>query len=97
MNYVRNITDIDDKIIEASKKNKSIQEITEGVTKVFHDNCISLNCLPPTKEPKATEHIKEMIEMTTSLINKKFAYVSEGHVYFSVQILKNMENYLTKI
>ena len=89
VNYVRNITDVDDKIIEASKKkNKSIQEITEGVTKIFHDNCTSLNCLPPTKEPKATEHIKEMIEMTTSLINKKFAYVSEGHVYFSVSNFK---------
>ena len=89
VNYVRNITDIDDKIIEASKKkNKSIQEITEGVTKIFHENCTSLNCLPPTKEPKATEHIKEMIEMTTSLINKKFAYVSEGHVYFSVSNFK---------
>ena len=85
VNYVRNITDVDDKIIEASKKkNKSIQEITEEVTKVFHENCKSLNCLQPTREPKATEHIKEMIEMTTSLINKKFAYVSERHVYFSV-------------
>ena len=89
VNYVRNITDVDDKIIEASKKkNKSIQEITEGVTKVFHENCTSLNCLSPTKEPKATEHIKEMIEMTTSLINKKFAYASEGHVYFSVSNFK---------
>jgi len=89
VNYVRNITDVDDKIIEASKKkNKSIQEITEGVTKIFHENCISLNCLSPTKEPKATEHIKEMIEMTTSLINKKFAYISEGHVYFSVSKFK---------
>ena len=89
VNYVRNITDIDDKIIEASKKkNKSIQEITEGVTKIFHENCTSLNCLSPTKEPKATEHVKEMIEMTTSLINKEFAYVSEGHVYFSVSNFK---------
>jgi len=89
VNYVRNITDVDDKIIEASKKkNKSIQKITEEVTKVFHENCKSLNCLQPTREPKATEHIKEMIEMTTSLINKKFAYVSEGHVYFAVTNFK---------
>jgi len=89
VNYVRNITDVDDKIIEASKKkNKSIQKITEEVTKVFHENCKSLNCLQPTREPKATEHIKEMIEMTTSLINKKFAYVSEGHVYFAVTSFK---------
>jgi len=89
VNYVRNITDIDDKIIEASKKkNKSIKKITEEVTKVFHENCKSLNCLQPTREPKATEHIKEMIEMTTSLISKKFAYVSEGHVYFAVTNFK---------
>ena len=87
--YVRNITDIDDKIIEASKKNnKSINEITKEVTKVFHENCKALNCLKPTKEPKATEHIKEMIEMTKSLIKKKFAYESEGHVYFSVSSFK---------
>ncbi len=89
VNYVRNITDVDDKIIEASKKkNKSIQKITEEVTKVFHENCKSLNCLQPTREPKATDHIKEMIEMTTSLISKKFAYVSEGHVYFAVTNFK---------
>jgi cysteinyl-tRNA synthetase len=89
VNYVRNITDVDDKIIEASKKkNKPIQKITEEVTKVFHENCKSLNCLQPTREPKATEHIKEMIEMTTSLISKKFAYVSKGHVYFTVTSFK---------
>jgi cysteinyl-tRNA synthetase len=87
--YVRNITDIDDKIIEASKKTKkSINEITNGVTKVFHENCNSLNCLRPSKEPKATEHIKEMIEMTESLIKKEFAYVSKSHVYFSVTSFK---------
>jgi len=87
--YVRNITDIDDKIIEASKKlNKSINEITKEVSKVFHENCKSLNCLEPTREPKATEHIKEMIEMTKSLIIKEFAYESGGHVYFSVTSFK---------
>ena len=89
VNYVRNITDIDDKIIEASKKNNnSINELTKEVSKVFHENCKDLNCLDPTKEPKATDHIKEMIEMTNSLIEKKFAYVSRGHVYFSVTSFK---------
>ncbi len=88
--YVRNITDVDDKIIEASKKNnKSINKITEAVTKTFHKNCEDLNCLKPTKEPKATEHIKEMIEMTSSLIKKGFAYENKGHVYFSVLSFKN--------
>ncbi len=88
--YVRNITDVDDKIIEASKnKKKPIIDITQEVTKIFHQNCESLNCLKPSKEPKATEHIKEMIEMTSSLIDKKFAYVNEGHVYFSVSSFKD--------
>ena len=88
--YVRNITDVDDKIIEASKKNKkSINEITKNITEIFQVNCESLNCLKPTSEPKATEHIDGMIEMTKSLIEKKFAYVSNSHVYFSVASFKN--------
>ncbi len=87
--YVRNITDLDDKIIEASNKSKkNINQITTEVTKIFHDNCNSLNCLKPTFEPKATEHIKEMIEMTSSLISKGFAYENNGHVYFEVNSFK---------
>ena len=73
VNYVRNITDVDDKIIEASKKNKKpINEFTQNITKIFHNDCESLNCLKPTTEPKATEHIDGMIKMTKSLIEKKF-------------------------
>ena len=49
------------RLLRHQKKNKSISEITEDVTKVFHANCKSLNCLTPTKEPKATEHIVEMV------------------------------------
>ena len=87
--YIRNITDIDDKIIEASQKNKkSIKEITSCITKFFHNDCESQNCLKPTKEPKATEHINEMIQMTSSLIKKNFAYENNGHVYFSVSSCK---------
>ena len=89
VSYVRNITDVDDKIIEASKiKKKPISKITDDVTKVFHENCKSLNCLTPTKEPKATDHIDEMVKMIESLIKKKFAYEVEGHVYFSVSSFK---------
>ena len=88
--YVRNITDIDDKIIEASHKNKkSIDQITFEVTKIFHENCKNLNCLKPTFEPKATEHVKEMIEMTSSLISKGFAYEIKKHVYFAVNSFNN--------
>ena len=88
--YVRNITDVDDKIIEASQsKKKDINEITNEVIKTFHENCKNLNCLKPTVEPKATEHIKEMIEMTSSLVKKGFAYENRGHVYFEVSAFKN--------
>ena len=88
--YVRNITDIDDKIIDISKKkNLSIKEITKEITEIFHKDCEKLNCLKPTLEPRATDHIKEMIEMTLSLIKKKFAYANKGHVFFSVSTYKD--------
>ena len=89
--YVRNITDIDDKIINSSKeKNISVTELTEEITKTFHDDCNYLNCEVPTYEPKATENIKLMIEMIEDLISKKYAYESEKHVYFKV---KNFKDY----
>ena len=87
--YVRNITDIDDKIIESSKKNKkNIKDLTETITKSFHEDCIYLNCLNPTFEPKPTEHIKEMISMVNSLLTNNHAYENEKHVYFSVSSFK---------
>jgi cysteinyl-tRNA synthetase len=88
--YVRNITDVDDKIIETSKqKSTSIDKITTEVTNNFHQNTKDLNCLLPSVEPKATEHIKEMIEMIKSLIIKKLAYENDGHVYFLISDFKN--------
>ena len=88
--YVRNITDVDDKIIEAAKqKNVSIEKITNDVTKIFHQNTKDLNCLTPSVEPKATEHIKEMIDMISSLIKKKLAYENKGHVYFLISEFKD--------
>ena len=84
--YVRNITDIDDKIINIAKEKKtSIDKITKEVTKEFHSACKNLNCLEPTVEPKATEHVDEMIRMTDSLVKKGFAYINEGHVYFAIK------------
>ena len=89
--YVRNITDIDDKIINSSKeKNISVTELTEKITRKFHDDCNYLNCEVPTHEPKATENIKLMIKMIEDLISKKYAYESEKHVYFKV---KNFKDY----
>tara|TARA_Y100001970_G_scaffold61182_1_gene78083 strand:- start:1081 stop:2433 length:1353 start_codon:yes stop_codon:yes gene_type:complete len=85
VSYVRNITDIDDKIIEASKNKKiSISELTNEITKKFHKDCKNLFCLNPTQEPKATEHVSGMIKMTEKLISKKAAYETDGHVFFSV-------------
>jgi cysteinyl-tRNA synthetase len=88
--YVRNITDVDDKIIEAAKqKNVAIEKITNDVTKIFNQNTKDLNCLKPSVEPKATEHIKEMIDMISSLIKKKLAYENKGHVYFLISGFKD--------
>ena len=87
--YVRNITDIDDKIIKSSKKhNKNIEELTKTITTSFHKDCKYLNCLEPNFEPKATEHINEMINMVMNLIKNKNAYENEKHVYFSVSSFK---------
>ena len=83
--YVRNITDIDDKIIDASKDKKIlIKELTEDITNRFHQDCDYLNCDKPTFEPKATENIALMINMIENLINKNVAYESNQHVYFEV-------------
>ncbi len=88
--YVRNITDIDDKIIDsAKKKGVSIPELTDKITKGFHLDCSSLFCFKPNLEPKATDHVKDMIEMTSNLINLNAAYEKKGHVYFSVSSFKN--------
>ncbi len=84
--YVRNITDIDDKIIKASnEKNISTTELTKQTTKNFHEDIKHLNVLKPSFEPKATETIKEMILMIEQLINKKLAYCAENHVLFNTK------------
>jgi len=84
--YVRNITDIDDKIIKSSQEQKiSAKELTEKVTLNFFEDCKFLNCENPTQQPKATEHIDLMIEMINQLIKKGFAYENNNHVYFEVK------------
>ena len=90
INYVRNITDIDDKIIKASLEKKiSITELTNKITKIFHDDCNYLNCEVPSHEPKATENISLMIEMISKLIKNNNAYESNQHVYFNVNKFKD--------
>jgi cysteinyl-tRNA synthetase len=84
--YVRNITDVDDKIISSSnEKNISISELTEKVIESFNEDCNFLNCEIPSQQPKATEHIDLMIEMISELIKKNFAYKSNNNVYFEVK------------
>ena len=87
--YVRNITDIDDKIIDKANELKiSTDELVHSTQKIYQQNLTSLSILSPTHEPKATDYISKMIEMITSLIEKKYAYVSEGHVLFEAKKFK---------
>ena len=88
--YVSNITDIDDKIIEAAmEQNVEITSITEKFTKIYNDDMLKLNVLAPDIQPKATEYIPEMIELIVELIEKDFAYEKEGHVLFHVPTYQN--------
>ena len=88
--YVSNITDIDDKIIDAAKEqNVEITSITEKYTQIYNDDMAKLNVLAPDIQPKATEYISEMIELIIELIEKDFAYEKEGHVLFHVPSYSN--------
>ena len=90
VNYVRNITDIDDKIIQRANELKiDINELTKTVTDIFLADCKYLNCLLPNNQPKATENIKGMIQMIENLLSKKFAYIKDGNVYFNVNKFKD--------
>ena len=89
--YVSNITDIDDKIIEAAvEQNVEISVITKKFTKIYNEDMAKLNVLEPDVQPKATEYIPEMIDLIKELIEKDFAYEKDGHVLFHVP---NYENY----
>jgi len=83
--YVSNITDIDDKIIQASKETKKpIAEITEKFEKIYNEDMSSLGVLPPDIQPRATEHIDDMIKLVEDMIDNGCAYESEKHVLFDV-------------
>lgn len=88
--FVRNITDVDDKINAAALEQKiSIQELTQKIIEFFYQDIDALNVLRPTVEPRATTHIPEMIAMIESLIKNGFAYENQGHVLFDVASYKN--------
>lgn len=84
--YVRNITDVDDKInARARERGISIQALTSEVTGWFHQDMAALQTLPPTYEPRATGHIVQMVSMINGLLERGIAYESEGHVLFAVE------------
>jgi cysteinyl-tRNA synthetase len=83
--YVRNITDVDDKInARAAERGIPIRELTEETYRNFKDDVAALGCLPPDVEPRATEHIEEMKILIERLVASGHAYVAEEHVLFSV-------------
>jgi len=83
--YVSNITDIDDKIIDAAASQKiPISEITQKYTDIYNQNMEILGVHAPDIQPKATEYLPEMIELIAELIEKGFAYEKDGHVLFHV-------------
>ena len=87
--YVRNFTDIDDKIIKRAKeRGKNPKEIAQYFTKAFYEDMDSLGIERADIEPKATEHIPEMVSLIERIINKGYAYVVDGNVYFSVRRFK---------
>ena len=94
--YVRNITDVDDKINARAAEefpglplNEAIHQVTTRTTKQFHEDVAALGCLPPTVEPRATDHIEEMKAMIEELIAKGYAYVAEQNVLFHVAAMKD--------
>lgn len=87
VNYVRNITDIDDKIIKRAKENnEEFSALTQRFTQAMHEDFAALGLMPPNEEPRATQYIPHMITMIESIIANKHAYVgTNGDVYFDVR------------
>jgi cysteinyl-tRNA synthetase len=88
--YVRNITDVDDKInARAAERGIAIRELTEETYRNFKQDVAALGCLPPSVEPRATEHIEEMKVLIERLVASGHAYVAEEHALFSVPSMKD--------
>jgi len=83
--YVRNFTDIDDKIINRAREQETTtEELSERFIQRFHEDMAQLGVVPPTIEPKATEHIQDIIDMIEELVAKDIAYQVDGDVYYAV-------------
>ena len=91
VNFTRNITDIDDKIIERAINNQeSIDDLTDRTIQSMHEDFLKLGLALPTNEPRATDHIEGMIKMIKELIDKDHAYQSDnGDVFFAVRTFKD--------
>ncbi|HEY0327792.1 MAG TPA: cysteine--tRNA ligase [Rhodopseudomonas sp.] len=101
--YVRNITDVDDKINDRAARdypglplNEAIRKVTEQTERQFHDDVDALGCLRPSIEPRATEHIGEMRSIIDRLVAGGFAYVAEDHVLFSPQAMNAANSILPR-
>jgi cysteinyl-tRNA synthetase len=101
--YVRNITDVDDKINDRAARdfpglplNEAIRKVTEQTERQFHEDVDALGCLRPTIEPRATEHIAEMRTIIERLVQGGFAYVAEDHVLFSPQAMNAANSVLPR-
>ncbi len=97
--YVRNITDVDDKINARAAQdfpdlplNEAIRRVTSQTEKQFHDDVAALGCLPPTVEPRATEHISEMRSLISRLLDSEHAYIADDHVLFAVRSMPDYGN-----
>jgi cysteinyl-tRNA synthetase len=101
--YVRNITDVDDKINARAARdfpglalNDAIRKVTALTEKQFHEDVDALNALRPTVEPRATEHIAEMREIIERLVRDGFAYVEQDHVLFSPKAMNAANSLLPR-
>jgi cysteinyl-tRNA synthetase len=95
--YARNITDIEDKIIaRAAEEQVTIYDLTARTAAIYHEDMAALNVLPPDIEPRATDHVEEMIEIITTLIEKKHAYEADGHVLFDTLSMANYGQFARK-
>ena len=101
--YVRNITDVDDKInVRAARDypgvplNEAIRKVTEQTYQQYQDDVDALGCLPPTVQPRATEHIPEMRAIIEKLVAGGFAYVADDHVLFSPQAMNAANSVLPR-
>ncbi len=84
--YARNITDVDDRInAAAAEKNVDIKEISSRYSDAYQEDMAALGVAPPSIEPRATDHIAQMINMIERLINSGHAYEAEGHVLFAIE------------